>query len=399
MTNAIALGRLKRAEWLRQPETQQVLAVLEGAHNRTRVVGGIVRDTLLDRSRERSDIDFATEFTPDEVMRRMSEKGIAVYPTGVEHGTVTVRIGDFSGEVTTLREDVETYGRRAKVRFGHDWHRDAERRDFTLNALYAGMDGSLFDPIGGLEDCLAGRVKFIGDPDTRIAEDRLRVYRFFRFSASHGGERFDPKGLAAVTRAAGTLSALSAERVGGEMRRLLSLPRAVRTIRTMVDAGILTYPTALIGALDTYERQARRPNRNGRFALLVDVLGGGELKARWRLSNEDIAVATQTLEAARLMIGGELAEAAYRFPAVGADALDVAAALAPWTEAAKAEIARELDDLEVPRFPVTGRDLLNLGYRQGPKLGAVLARLEKAWIKSGFRLGRDELLAEAGRQR
>jgi poly(A) polymerase len=399
VTVAAAVERLRTAEWLGRRETQQVLTLLDGRLGRTRVVGGIVRDTLLDRWRERPETDFATELTPDEVMRRAGENGISVYPTGYEHGTVTLRIGEFIGEVTTLREDVETYGRHAKVRFGHDWRRDAERRDFTLNALYAGMDGSLFDPLSGLGDCLAGRVRFIGDPDRRIAEDRLRVYRFFRFSASHGGEAFDPAGLAAVTRAAGTLSALSAERVGGEMRRLLALAKVGRTVTAMAAAGILDLPQPLVDALDVYEKQAQKPNLNGRLSLLVDRLGGGDLKERWRLANDEVAVAEHTVQAARLLSGFHLGEAAYRFPAVIADAVDVAAALAGWTEAGKAAVAEQLGQMRVPKFPVTGSDLLAQGYRQGPELGAVLARLEAAWIASAFALSRDELLAEAGSPR
>jgi poly(A) polymerase len=146
VTLEAALKRLKQAEWLNRSETQQVFALLDGALGKTRAVGGIVRDTLLDRWRERAEIDFATELEPADVMRRAGERGVPVYPTGIEHGTVTLKVGDLTAEVTTLREDVETDGRHAVVRFGTDWRRDAERRDFTLNALYADADGTLFDP-------------------------------------------------------------------------------------------------------------------------------------------------------------------------------------------------------------------------------------------------------------
>src|SRR5690606_16390850 len=200
-----AAARLQRAEWLQSEETQRLLALLDGAEGRTRAVGGIVRDTILGRPLHRSDIDLATELPPEEVVARAEQAGVASYPTGIEHGTVTLRLGALAAEVTTLREDVETDGRRAVVRFGTDWTRDAERRDFTLNALYAGMDGTLFDPLSGLEDCIVGRVRFIGEPERRIAEDRLRVYRFFRFSASHGSEQFDAAGLAACRAAAASL--------------------------------------------------------------------------------------------------------------------------------------------------------------------------------------------------
>ncbi|MEQ1771499.1 MAG: CCA tRNA nucleotidyltransferase, partial [Devosia sp.] len=236
----MALQRLKDADWLRDAETRGLFALLDGAQGRTRAVGGAVRDTLTDRQRERADLDFATELLPEEVMARAKAAGIAAYPTGIEHGTVTLRGEHLVAEVTTLREDVDTDGRHAVVKFGTDWTRDAQRRDFTLNALYVGADGELFDPLGGAEDCLAGRVRFIGNAAERIREDRLRVYRFFRFSASHGNEHFDEVGLTAVTRAAGDLDELSAERVGFEMRRMLSLPRVSKTLRAMVVAGVLS---------------------------------------------------------------------------------------------------------------------------------------------------------------
>ena len=397
MIPADAAQRLKEAAWLKGRETQKLFALLDGAKNRTRAVGGLVRDTLLERSREAAEIDFATELKPDEVMRRAGEVGIGVYPTGIEHGTVTLIVGDLTAEVTTLREDVETDGRHAVVRFGTDWTRDAERRDFTMNALYAGMDGELFDPIGGIDDCLSGRVRFIGDADTRIAEDRLRVFRFFRFSASHGQEQFDEGGLAAVARAAGTLSELSAERVGGEMLRMLALPRIGRTLQAMVGVGVLPLPEGLMDWLGAYERHARKPDISARLALLVSAIGSKQLKERWRLSNDDVATAEAILAAARLLIEFHINEAAYRYPAALADAVEVAATLAGWTEAGKSAVLANLEKIEVPRFPLSGRDLIQRGIQPGPALGAELDRLERKWIASGFRLDRLALLADLQR--
>jgi poly(A) polymerase len=227
-------ARLRQAGWLTGPETQQLLRMLDGGSGRTRAVGGIVRDTLLGLPRANTDVDFATELTPDEVVARAGTHGASAYPTGIDHGTVTLRLGTVVAEVTTLREDIETDGRRAVVKFGTDWARDAARRDFTLNALYAGIDGTLFDPLGGLPDLLAGRVRFIGDAAQRIEEDRLRVYRFFRFSASHGAEKLDPDGLAACEAAASRLGSVSAERVGSEMMRMLGLRRVANTLKAMV---------------------------------------------------------------------------------------------------------------------------------------------------------------------
>ena len=389
--------RLKQAEWLRRPETQQVFALLDGARGKTRAVGGMVRDTLLERVREASEIDFATELKPEEVMRRAGGAGIAAYPTGIEHGTVTLKVGELVAEVTTLREDVETDGRRAKVKFGTDWVRDAERRDFTLNALYAGMDGELFDPLGGADDCLAGVVRFIGDADTRIAEDQLRVFRFFRFSASHGQERFDAEGLAAVRRAAGDLASLSAERVGGEMRRMLDLPKVARTLQAMTEARILAFGPPLIEMFGAYERRARKPNFVARLAILLAGLPADGLKQMWRLSNDEVSGAEAIVGAAKLLIAFHVNEAAYRYPAALADAVDVAATLAGWTEAGKSAVVQHLEKIEVPRFPVSGGDLVAQGIKPGPGLGAELDRLEKKWIESGFTLDREALLKRAVR--
>ncbi len=397
MIAQFALDRLKRAAWLKRPETQAVFALLDGDRGRTRAVGGIVRDTLADRMRETPEIDFATELRPEEVTRRAKAAGVPVYPTGIEHGTVTLKVGDLVAEVTTLREDVETDGRRARVRFGRDWRRDAERRDFTLNALYARADGTLVDPLGGAQDCLDGVVRFIGDADRRIAEDRLRVYRFFRFSASHGHERFDPDGLAAVTRAAGTLDALSAERVGGEMRRMLGLPRVSATLVAMGTTGILAFSPDLLDQLGTYERHARQPNFNARLTLVIASTGIGWPRERWRLSNEEAGTAERTLAAARLLIEFQINEAAYRYPAVLADAVEVAAALAGWTEAGKSAVLVRLEEIEMVRFPVSGSDLIAAGMVPGRELGEELERLERRWIASSFRLGKAELLAELKR--
>jgi poly(A) polymerase len=383
--------RLKRAEWLKRPETQRILALLDGASGRARVVGGIVRDTLLDLPHEAADIDIATELTPDEVSRRGLKAGLSVYPTGIEHGTVTLRLEALTAEVTTLREDVETDGRHAVVKFGTDWRADAMRRDFTLNALYAGMDGTLFDPLHGIDDCLARRVRFIGSAPERIAEDRLRVFRFFRFSASHGNEQFDRDGLAACAAASGTLGRLAAERVGAEMRRMLDLPRVAKTVRTMVEAGIVAMTGDSVALLGGYERRARRPGLQARLAVLASDGGIEPWQSAWRLSNDDAAGAVAILAAARLLADFRLNEAAYRYPAALADAVDVAATLANWGDAGRLAVVEQLQRLDVPRFPVGGNDLLALGLHGRP-LGLELERLERAWIESGFTLDRQALL-------
>ena len=387
------VARLRSADWLRRDETQTMLKLLDGEEGKTRAVGGIVRDTLLGRDLAPADIDFATALLPHEVAIRAERAGIAVHPTGIEHGTVTLRLDTLVAEVTTLREDVETDGRRALVQFGTDWTRDAERRDFTLNALYAGMDGELFDPLGGLHDCLAGKVRFIGDPARRIEEDRLRVYRFFRFSASHGGEKFDAAGLEACRAAADRLDALSAERVGNELRRMLSLPRVATTLKAMVEADILALSGETVRLLHSYERRARRPDFSARLAIIIAETGVQRVKTRWRLSNDEIAAAEVILTVAQLVRDYKLHEAAYRYPAGLADGIEVAAILADWTEAGKSAVLDQLQGLSVPRFPVSGGDLIKLGLRPGRALGAELDRLEQLWIESGFALDREALLA------
>jgi poly(A) polymerase len=384
--------RLKSAPWLIDADTQALFSLLDGEGERTRAVGGIVRDTLLGIARESGDIDFATELPPEEVMERAARRGIAAYPTGISHGTVTLRLNAQVVEVTTLREDVETDGRHAVVRFGTDWRRDAERRDFTINALYADMLGALFDPLGGAGDLLEPRVRFIGDPDQRIAEDRLRVYRFFRFSASHAGERFDAAGLDAVTRAAGTLGALSAERVGAEMRRMLALPKVGITLTAMTEAGVLNFSDLTLERLRDYGRRARRPNFFARLAILIAGDEAGDIQQRWRLSNDEITRAEAILTVARQLEDLRVHEAAYRHPAAIADGVDVAAVLAGWTEAGKSAVLDQLRDVALTPFPIGGADLLALGLTPGPQVGFELGRLERLWIESGFALDREALI-------
>ncbi len=388
------VGRLKRAEWLMRPETQRILALLDGPDGRTRAVGGIVRDTLLDLPREASDIDIATELTPDEVSLRAGRAGIAVYPTGIEHGTVTLRLGALTAEVTTLREDVETDGRHAVVRFGTDWARDAARRDFTLNALYAEMDGTLFDPLHGLEDCLQPQGALhrrpgpAASPRTGCASTASSAFR-----RAMREEQFDADGLAACAAAAGTLGQLASERVGAEMRRMLGLPRVARTLRAMSEAHILELPGDTVELLHSYERRARRPELAARLAILVRALGSEMLQQLWRLSNDDIRTAETTLAAARLIGDFALNEAAYRYPATLADAIEVAATLSNWTDAGRQAVLDQLQRSAVPTFPLNGTDLIVAGLKPGKALGIELERLERAWIDSGFALDRQALLA------
>lgn len=390
--------RLLQAAWLQQGDVQTIFRLLDGQLGRTRAVGGIVRDTILDRLNGRTDIDLATELLPGEVMARAAAAGVAHYPTGIAHGTVTLRLGATSLEVTTLRRDIETDGRHAVVQFGTDWSLDAGRRDFTMNALYAGMDGAMFDPLGGLTDCLSQRVRFIGDPATRIAEDGLRVFRFFRFSASHGQQVFDEPGLTACAAAVGHLGRLSAERVGGEMVRMLSLPRIANTLGQMERTGLVTLGSEAIAALTAYERQAGEGVLPARLAILLGCGDPARLQETWRLGNAAMAKACDIRAAADLLVTLAVAETAYRYPRILDLALDVAAAETGWGEASKAALSEQLDGVAASPMPISGRDLITIGFRAGPDLGAALAAAEKRWIDSGFSLRPEQLLAEAKRQ-
>lgn len=386
----MSIKALEQAEWLNRAETQAIFAALDGTKRRTRAVGGVVRDTILGRQRDNPDIDLATELLPEEVMARAEAAGIAHYPTGIEHGTITLKLGDTLAEVTTLRRDVETDGRHAVVAFGTSWVEDASRRDFTLNALYCAADGTLFDPLKGVEDALEGRVRFIGDASQRIAEDGLRVYRFFRFSASHGDEQFDALGLAACAAAASDLGHLSAERVGSELVRMLGLPRVALTLTRMTEIGLLSVDPSALSILASYELIGGSL-ATGRLALLAgDDLDAAQ--ARWRLSGEMVKQARQILAAANLMADGRIGEAAYRHSELAVEGLAVAAARGHWGRALLAETARELASTVVQPFPVNGNDLAGRGVAPGPVIGQQLARLERAFIESGFALGKDELL-------
>lgn len=383
--------RLREAHWLASADVQAVFALLDGEARRTRAVGGIVRDTLLGIVRPEAEVDFASELRPEEVMARAAENKVAAYPTGIAHGTVTLRVGMLVAEVTTLRQDVATDGRHAEVRFGTDWAADAARRDFTINAFYVDSAGTLFDPLNNIGDLLPPRIRFIGDPDRRIAEDRLRVFRFFRFSASHGGERFDAAGLEAVRRAAGTLGRLSAERIGSEMRRILDLPRIATTLRAMRETGVLALAPETIDRLQVYGGQTHRANFGARLALLL-ASEKQDFQALWRLPNDVMSRARAVLAAAGLLQDLRVHEAVYRFPGLLADAVDVASVLAGWTEAGKSAVLDQLQHVTPRAFPLSGTDLLACGLKAGPSLGSELARLEGLWIDSGFSLDRAALL-------
>jgi poly(A) polymerase len=391
------------------PETQAVLRALGAGGAELRFVGGCVRDAVL--RRPIGDVDIATAEPPELVMARLAAAGLKAIPTGIEHGTVTAVANGRPFEITTLRRDVETFGRHARIAFTDDWREDAARRDLTMNALSCTPEGVLHDYFGGLRDLAEGRVRFVGDARLRIAEDRLRLLRFFRFLAWYGRAGPDPEGLAAAAEAAPDLAQLSGERIQAEMLKLLAAPDPTPVLRLMAEGGVLAHalPASVrldrLAALLVLERLAGlAPDPVGRLGALI---GDGPPEAqrvagRWRLSNADrdrlLAMAAPEpalapdlpVRAQRLCL--------YRLgPMAWTDRV-----LVSWAEALARGAAREPGPWQTllglpqrwrpPELPVKGRDLLRLGLQPGPELGALIAALEAWWIAEDFAPGREACL-------
>jgi tRNA nucleotidyltransferase/poly(A) polymerase len=400
-----AAARLARADWLGRPSTQAIFAALNREGFEARAVGGAMRNTLLDL--EVSEVDFATTAPPDEIIRLASEAGLKAVPTGIAHGTITLIAHGAPHEVTALRRDVETDGRHARVAFGADWTEDAKRRDFTMNALYADASGALHDPLGGLPDLQAKRVRFIGEADERIAEDYLRILRFFRFSAQHGDGRLDARGLEACVRARRGLLRLSRERVRAEFLKLLVARQAEPVLVQMREGGFLALLLGGVTIEPRFSRLAaleaelgRKPDAILRLgALAVMVREDAErLAERLRLSND---------EAAELLALSDLQDFAKELAARGLAALlyrDGSRSVANLLLLLRADRDGEpapswAEDYTAamvwasPVFPVTGHDLMALGLKPGPELGRALKRLEDIWIERRFAPTREDLLA------
>jgi poly(A) polymerase len=376
------------------PETAAVMAALVEA----RFVGGAVRNALL--RTPVSDIDIAVPMPPAEAVTRLSAAGIRTVPTGIEHGTVTAVIGRHAFEVTSLRRDVETDGRHATIAFTDDWAEDAMRRDFTINALYAGPDGAVFDYATGVEDLIAGRVRFMGDPATRIAEDHLRILRLFRFQAWYGRGEIDEAALRAGAAAKDRLASLSAERIAKEMLRLLEAPRPAPVLRVMAATGIL--PLVLPGELDMarLERLCEQDGENHiapdailRLAALLKEGEGAGIAGRWKLSNAGRdrleAVLAPGARIASHLKAPDVRRLLYRLgPDAFRDRVRLAWAAAPKSQPALAWrlLLAMADSWERPRFALSGRDVMAAGVPEGAGVGRVLAQLEAEWIDSDFTL-------------
>jgi poly(A) polymerase len=400
------LNRQALTSLLQRPELRRLLEVFNDGAEETRVVGGAVRNALLERPV--TEVDCTTTLLPDAIVERARRAGFKAVPTGIEHGTITVIVDGEPFEITTLREDVETDGRHAVVHFGRDFVRDARRRDFTINALSLGLDGRLHDYTGGEADLAARRVRFIGEARTRIREDYLRIMRFFRFHAEYAQGEPDTEGLAASGAERQGLAILSKERVRHELLKLLAAKRAEETIRVLADHGFLTGLLGGVAELGRFERVAA-DERGGPVAiwrlaaLAVMVEEDAErLRGQLRLSNEEHRKLTAyagllshlktwalPLDAGAIrrlvaehepeILGTVLsATGGEPFPVVRGEAREALARYRSGTET-------------VPVFPLRGADLIEGGVPKGPQIGKVLAAARQAWLAEGCRT--DEVYA------
>lgn len=415
------VGQLPPQDWLEAPETRKVVAALTAEGAAVRFVGGCVRDAVLKRPIR--DIDIATHDPPERVLALLDDAGIRAIPTGIAHGTVTAVVGKAHFEITTLREDIETFGRHARVAYTDDWAADAARRDFTMNTLFADPMGRIYDPFHGLADLGAGRVRFVGDPAKRIDEDVLRLLRFFRFHAHYGGAFIDGSALAACRKMAPRLVTLSGERVSGELIRLLQAPDPASVLLVMHGEHILDpiLPEATqfgrLRVLTWLERRAIvrasiHPDPIRRLGALIeaDAAGARVVGERLKLSGAQterlVAIAAPKVAVTHDMDARAVRRALRR---VGADTFRDLALVAwaghralegrPASAETTAWLARiDAADAWTPvALPVKGRDLMAMGVPHGPAIGTILAELDRWWEDADYRPGRAEALEQARR--
>ncbi len=386
------------AAWFKAKETQALLAALEGARaGGSRFVGGCVRNTLM--GREVDDIDVATQLTPDQTTKVTQSVGFAAHPTGIEHGTVTVVVNHKPFEVTTLRRDVSTDGRRATVAFTESWEEDAQRRDFRMNALYADASGAIHDPTGGgLDDARAGRVIFIGDAHTRIKEDYLRILRFFRFNAWYARGPVDPHGLQACADLVAGLDTLSVERIWKEVKKLLGAPdpraswEGMSAIEVRARALSELNNTPRLRALMDLEADLMLPvdAMTRVAAALEDQESAKALSRRLKLANEErdrlVAALGDDVKLTSFMSLREMRRAIYK---LGNEAFRDRVKLA-WAGAGgeKAQQWRALlthgQMWTPPKMPLTGDEVMAAGVPAGPKVGVIMREVEDWWIDADF---------------
>lgn len=386
--------KLQAQVWMVAPETQKLMQALLSDGGDARFVGGCVRDALVNR--RVIDIDIATPLKPEEVIERLKRHKIAFAPTGLKHGTVTAVVDGVPFEITTLRVDVQTFGRHAEVKYTDDWKTDASRRDFTINAMYATAEGEIFDPFGGVEDLRLGRVRFVGNPEKRIQEDVLRILRFFRFYAHFGRDMPDAAGLKACAAAAKQITKLSGERIRHETLKLLESDRCAAVWALMLQAGVVTHFLPEATNVRTLENLLRleaahegAPYALRRLAALLDTTPGGlaHIVKALRLSNDQAEQLRQMVELAGLSLkmdesavrklvyrlGGDMTRNLMLLTVARANAGDFPDAL-----------YQAAQSFRPPRFPLTGDDVMKLGYSAGPEVGHALSVMEDWWVGQDF---------------
>jgi poly(A) polymerase len=389
-------GKLQHQAWMIAPETQRVMQALLENGGDARFVGGCVRNALVNRPV--MDIDIATPLLPEQVMDRLKDHKIAYAPVGLKHGTVTAIVDGHPFEITTLRLDVMTFGRHAEVKFTDDWKTDASRRDFTINAIFATLDGDLFDPFGGIGDLRRGHVRFVGDPEKRIREDVLRILRFFRFYAHFGRGHPDEAALKACAAAAQQVAKLSAERIRTEVLKLLESDHCPSVWQIMLGCGVVTHflPEATnIAALENMVQLEARlecpafPLR--RLAALLEVTARGlpPIMQTLKLSNDQSAqlvlMVKPDVDISLNMSEADVRKLVYK---AGNDAIRSLLLLAAARTGEK-EGLKPLYDIatsfHAPSFPLRGEDVLKLGRKPGPDVGRVLELIEEWWVGEDFK--------------
>ncbi|MBT5073266.1 MAG: CCA tRNA nucleotidyltransferase [Kordiimonadaceae bacterium] len=380
-------------EWLDNSDLKNIMSVLNGGGDHAKIVGGTVRDTLINhfwnKTRPVGDIDIASINTPEANTALLEAAGIKVIPTGIKYGTVTAVINKKPYEITTLRRDVSTDGRHAQVEYSDDWACDAKRRDFTINALYMDANGTIFDPLGGIKDVKAGKVRFIGDADVRIKEDALRILRFFRFSSQFDMGGFDETAMLACVALKDMIVDLSGERIWQEFEKILRSKRAIQTIPVLATIGILRQILPDFAKTENFikytklEKKLKLQNAIGRLSCLLpsdkNIIEKSALHLKLSNDQKDNLVKFAASYPKHDLKTKSLRKVLYQYgKAVVIHNLLLLGKLDQKT-------LNYINNYQMPALPISGQDLLNEGWKPGPELGAELKRREQLWIDGDFK--------------
>lgn len=375
-------------EWFVLPETLKVMSALNNNGCEARFVGGCVRDALVNR--KSFDVDIAVNLEPAEVLVKLNERGIKSIPTGIDHGTITAVVNGIPFQITSLRKDVETFGRSAKVEFTDNWEEDAKRRDFTINAIYADMEGNLFDYFGGIEDLRLGRIRFVGNAEERVREDYLRILRFFRFYAFFGKGNADREALSACENCAENLKNISAERIGNEILKTLEAENIAAVWQMMNETGVLkvVLPEASnidgLNKLVSWEKFFENKNSVARRMAVLLEEGVGNIEFKLRLSKNLYKEILLMREDLKIEGEKEIKRLVYKY------GNDICRSLVLVSAARNGEgenlksLYEVATNFRAPRFPVTGNDVMEAGFSEGKEVGQVLSDVENWWMENDF---------------